>query len=394
MLRTYVRSPLRKLASMLAERYLRLGLQIGRHVDGIVDAYFGPPELAAEVEAAPPVDPAALVASADALLEEVDDGWLRDQVGGLRTYAAGLAGEPLSYGDEVEGCYGVRPTHTDESTFAAAHEQLDELLPDEGSLAERYASWRNSMLVPTDRVEAAVGAVMEEARSWTNGFVDLPAGERIDLAVVHDEPWSAFNHYLGDLASRVEVNVDLPISALGLLQLAIHETYPGHHAELALKEHHLVRGRGLLEHTIVLVPTPQSLVSEGIAELAIDLLLDAAPGISTAVPVDFDLPHALAVERAHEPCRWAAVNAALMLHDQGADEAAAQAYMERWALMPSELAAHFVRFATEPTSRTYVLTYSAGRELCRDYVAGDRTRFARLLTEQVRVGELRSGSLG
>jgi len=379
---------------MLAERYLRLGLQIGRHVDGIVDAYFGPPELAAEVEGEPRVAPTALVASADALLDELEDGWLRDQVSGLRTYAAALAGEPLSYADEVEGCYGVRPTHTDESVFATAHEQLEELLPGDGSLAERYAAWRNSMLVPPEGVEAAVAAVVEEARSWTNGLVDLPAGERINLAIVHDEPWSAFNHYLGNLESRVEVNVDLPISAFGLLGLAIHETYPGHHAELALKEHHLVRGRGLLEHTIVLVPTPQSLVSEGIAELAIDLVLDGAPAISTAVPIDFDLPHALAVDRAHEPCRWAAVNAALMLHDEGAAETAAQAYMERWALMPPELAAHFVRFATEPTSRTYVLTYSAGRELCRDYVAGDRTRFARLLTEQVRVGELRGGGLG
>jgi hypothetical protein len=27
-----------------AERYLRLGLQLGRHVDGLVDAYVGPAE--------------------------------------------------------------------------------------------------------------------------------------------------------------------------------------------------------------------------------------------------------------------------------------------------------------------------------------------------------------
>ena len=381
---------------MLAERYLRLGLQIGRHVDGIVDAYFGPPELAATVEADPPVEPTELVATADALLDELEDGWLRDQAAGLRTYAAALAGAPLSYADEVEGCYGVRPTHTEESVFAAAHERLEELLPGDGPLADRYAAWRNSMLVPTERVEAAVATAMETARSWTRELVDLPADEDIDLRVVQDEPWLAFNHYLGDLRSRVEINVSLPISALDLLHLAIHETYPGHHAELALKEEHLVRGRNLLEHTIVLVPTPQSLVSEGIAELAVDLLLDsdAAPELAGAVPVDFDLPHALAVERAHEPCRWAAVNAALMLHDRGTPEADAQAYIERWALMPPELAAHFIRFATEPTSRTYVLTYSAGRDLCRDYVAGDRTRFARLLTEEVRVGDLLRGRLG
>ena len=48
-----------------AERYLRLGLQIGRHVEGIVDAYYGPPELKAGVDAAPPVDPATLAADED-----------------------------------------------------------------------------------------------------------------------------------------------------------------------------------------------------------------------------------------------------------------------------------------------------------------------------------------
>ena len=61
-----------------AERYLRLGLQVDRHVEGIVDAYFGPPELAEEVEAAPPAEPSVLVAEAESLLDELADGWLRD----------------------------------------------------------------------------------------------------------------------------------------------------------------------------------------------------------------------------------------------------------------------------------------------------------------------------
>jgi hypothetical protein len=50
----------------LVERYLRLGLQVGRHVDGIVDAYFGPAELSAAVEAEPPIDPHVVVADAEA----------------------------------------------------------------------------------------------------------------------------------------------------------------------------------------------------------------------------------------------------------------------------------------------------------------------------------------
>ena len=377
----------------VAERYLRLGLQVGRHVEGIVDAYYGPPELAAEVEADAPVDARALVSAAEALLDELDDGWLRDQVAGLRTYVGALAGEAGSYADEVEGCYGVRPTYTDESVFTAAHERLDELLAGEGPLAERHTRWEESIRVPAEQIERVLAAVIEEARARTGDLVELPDGEGVDLEIVREKPWMAFCGYLGALRSRVAVNVDLPQSAIGLLRLAIHETYAGHHAERCVKEHVLVRGRGRLEETLVLVPTPQSLVSEGIAELAPEVLLDGDGGAALAAAVhdagiDFDLAHARAVERAYEPCAWADVNAALMLHDGGASKEEVQAYLERWGLMTGQLAAHVVRFLHEPTSRSYVMNYPAGRALCRTFVSGRPERFAHLLVEQVRVRDL------
>jgi hypothetical protein len=377
----------------IVERYLRLGLELGRHVEGIVDAYYGPPELAGAVDAEPPVDPRALVSAAELLLDELEDGWLRDQVAGLHSYAGALAGESGSYADEVEGCFGVRPTYTDEAVFAAAHERLAELLPGDAPLAQRYQRWLDSILVPTGQIQRTVAAVIAEARAWTRGLVELPEGEEVVLEVVRDKPWLAFCEYLGGLRSRIAVNVDLPMSALDLLRLTMHETYPGHHAERAIKDHLLVNGRGLLEETIVLVPTPQSLVSEGIAELAPDLPLEGGGAAALAAVmqdagIELELAHALAVERALEPCRWAEVNAALMLHQNGASEAEAQAYLKRWGLVSSELAAHLIRFLSEPTSRTYVMNYSAGRELCRSYMAGKPERFRRLLTEQVRVRDL------
>ena len=383
----------------LAERYLRLGLRIGRHVDGIVDAYFGPPGLAAAVEAEAVAEPDALVAAADELLVELEDGWLADQVAGLRTFAGVLAGESIPYADEVERCYGVRATYTDEAVFTAAHERLDKLLPGNGPLAERKERWERSMRVPADKVEETMAAVIEAARARTGDIVELPDGEGVELELVRDKPWLAFCDYLGELRSRITVNVDLPMSAIDLLRLAMHETYPGHHTERSCKEHLLVRGKGLLEETIVLVPAPQSLVSEGIAELGPLLLLERDGGapfvaIMQAAGIELDLPRALAVEEALEPCRWAEVNAALMLHDAGASEDEVREYLERWALITPDFAAHVVRFIQEPTSRTYILTYSSGRELCRAYVAGDPERFHRLLTEQVRVGELLAGERG
>ena len=170
------------------------------------------------------------------------------------------------------------------------------------------------------------GGRIEQARATTRRIVDLPEGEGVALEIVRDEAWLAFCEYRGGLRSGIAVNVDLPMSAIELLTLSIHETYPGHHAERCCKEQLLVRGRGLLEETIVLVPTPQSLVSEGIATLAPPLLLEGDDGEAFAAVIhdagiDFDLLHALAVRSVPlKPCQWAEVNAALMLYEEGASD--------------------------------------------------------------------------
>jgi hypothetical protein len=65
------------------------------------------------------------------------------------------------------------------------------------------------------------------------------------------------------------------------------------------------------------------MVAEGIATIAPWLLLDGDGAAALAdvmqreagVVIDLDL--ALAVGRALEPCRWANLNAALMLHEAG-----------------------------------------------------------------------------
>ena len=77
-----------------------------------------------------------------------------------------------------------------------------------------------------------------------------------------------------------------------------------------------------------------------------------------------------------------------MIHQDGASHAEAQAFIERWNLVPPDQAAHSISFATDPTWRAYIVTYATGRDLCRAYVGEDLTRFRRLLTEPVRIGEL------
>ena len=235
-----------------------------------------------------------LVSDAEALLDELEDGWLRDQVVGLRTYAGVLAGESARTPTRSRGATACgRPTPTRPSSPPRTSGSRS-CSPATDRWPSATRRWEESILVPAEQVERTVAAVIEEARAWTRGLVDLPDGEGVVLEIVRDEPWMAFCDYLGDLRSRIAVNVDLPMSAIELLVLAIHETYPGHHAEGCCKEHLLVRGRGLLEETMVLVPTPQSLVSEGIAELAPQLLLegDGAPLAAMVhdAGIELDLP--------------------------------------------------------------------------------------------------------
>ena len=376
-----------------AVNYVLLGLRLGRHVDGLVDAYCGPAELREQVEAEPLIEPAALVAEGEALLAQLEDGWLRDQALGLRTYAGVLAGEGLSYSDEVERCYGVRPERVSTEVYEAVHERLDELLPPGGDLAERYEAWRQANLVPADQVVALCRELVGELRARTETIVDLPAGESLAIDEVRDEPWWAFNYYQGDLRSRVVINLDVPTTRDDLVELVAHEVYPGHHTEHSVKEQLLMRDHGLLEESIQLVPTPASLVSEGIAETGPDLVID--DGVAERITaifgshgLEYDRAQARAIRDTRRPLRRMGLDAALMIHEDGASEDEAKAHVRRWSLVTPEQAAHSVRFVTDPTWRSYVINYSAGREVVHGWVQGDPDRFRRLLTEHVRVGDL------
>ena len=109
----------------------------------------------------------------------------------------------------------------------------------------------------------------------------------------------------------VVVNSDQQTTAADLVTLAAHEAYPGHHTEHVVKEQLLVRDQGFLEESIQLVPTPQSLVSEGIAELGLEVVMDAElerelEATLTAHGLDGDLARAFAIGRARQPIRGSA----------------------------------------------------------------------------------------
>jgi hypothetical protein len=281
----------------------------------------------------------------------------------------------------------VRPALVPEDEFEQAHRRLDAVLPGSGPLRDRIITWREGHAVPPHSLQAAIDSLAEDLRARTVERFGLPEGETIDWILETGKPWSGFNYYEGGLRSRVAINVDLPVLSLTLAHLVAHEAYPGHHTEHSRKEAGLVRQRRWLEETISPVGTPQCTMSEGLADLGLEVVVGRrSEGFSAEhlrpLGIPYDEEVATSVNQATEALSWVRSNAAILLHEQGTPADDVVAYLERWALLPHSRAEKAVSFLTDPTWRAYSHCYTEGLRRCRAWVDGDPGRFERLVTEQ------------
>jgi hypothetical protein len=380
--------------------YVRLGLRFDRLETGFVDAYTGDPRLRAEVADEPAPTPQGLRDQARALLRELDAAdlpadradYLRGQLTGLECTARKMSGEPVGFVDEVAAYFQVDVALGDPAVYAAAHAELEALLPGGGTLAERYAEHRRREECPPDRLESAVMALSSALRDQVRGSYGLPEVETVRYEVVTDQPWSGFNFYEGNYRSRVAINDDLPHRLSHLPHLVAHESYPGHHTEHCRKERGLVERAGRTEHTVFLVNTPECLMAEGLADLGVQASIGDGWGPWAAeilgdLGLRFDGHVAERVSAATAPLNRVRQDAAILLHDRGADPDEVIAYIQRWSLVSAERAAQQLRFLTHPLWRAYISTYVEGLDLLSRWL-DDRPdgqpvadRFLRLLDE-------------
>ena len=395
----------------IARDYLLLALRLDAHAAGLVDAYVGPALLKAQVDLEQLRPPARLSEDARSLRERVTTevaepdrrGWLIGQLDALETQAAVLAGESISYQDQVARYLGFEPIRRDDAVFGAARATLDALLPGTGTLRERLAAWDRSVEVPVARLGGAVEGLVDRLRDRSATVFGLPDGEGVRVSLVSGQPWGAYCWFDGGGRSRIDINTDLPARAPSLLATIAHETYPGHHLEHAWKEQTLVAGMGRLEASIMLINTPECPMSEGLADLGISVLLDddertawLADLLATAVAGALADPGAArdAAKLARaiaEPRRIldaARGNAALHRHADGWSHDSVVDYLVDVGGAPRERAEKMLEFIEHPLWRSYVYVYSDGEDLLRRWVeidgATERTaRFDRLLREQL-----------
>ena len=327
--------------------------------------------------------------------------FLARHIRAMRTSLGLLAGEKLSLIEEVELLYDISPSWIDEKVFERRHRRLDELLPPGASLQERLAARNKALEISIEKAEDMLPLIADRLRAATRRRFPLPVDESLEFHFVKDKPWIAYNWYLGAGRSRIEINTDLPLRINRLVKLVAHEAYPGHHTELSIKDRLLLLQAGRQEHCVALINSPSSVVSEGIATNALSVILPDGslrawyveeifpragldPSLAETEPVIADILDTLGD---------ASDNAAFMLHARGASDDEAAAYLRKYQLLTEQEARKRVDFIKDPLDRSYVFTYSSGRQLLKTLfeVKQDVTHwFTRLLSEAVTPSQIRS----
>ena len=401
----------------LIDEYLLLGLRFDRIEEGYVDAFTGDPRLRRQVADEPAPDPAGLARQADRLLlglsgvprsSDPAAGFTDQRADFIAAHLRALgcagrrfAGEDIGFVDEVRHYFDVEISRGEPDRYRAAHARIDEVLGGTGGLVERMEADRRADEIPADRLEDCVRAFSSALRDVVRSTYPLPDTETVVYEVVTDKPWSGFNYYEGDYRSTVAINADLKQQMSNLPGLVAHESYPGHHTEHCRKEAGLVAGLGHGEQTIFLVNTPQCLMAEGLADLALHAAVGPGWGVWAAeiyadLGLRFDGERAEALSQARAALAEVRQDAALMLHDEHRDVDDVAAFLQRWLLVDDTRARQSLRFLSSPLWRAYTSTYVEGYRLLRTWLddrpadVGPTERFGRLLDEPLIPSSLRA----
>jgi hypothetical protein len=403
----------------IARDYLLLALRLDKLLPGLVDGYTGPADIAAEVAAEEPVSAGRLREQASSMLSRIvneamepDRGpWLRAQLVSLEAQAMTLTGDPLPYTDCVACYFDVTPERASEAVFDAAADDLARLLPPGAggeTVAERRAAWEAGFAIDPGRLPEVMSWVMGEIRDRSDRLFGLPTGETIDLEYVSGRPWPVRNRYIGGCRTVLELNTDMLRTPADLIHVAAHDGYPGRHTERAWRERRLVDDMGRLEASVVLLNTPEALISEGLAHLgermvASDeqmhaMLLEIYGRAGLAIAAD---PRAASdaaetqvrIRRAMANLRAVTTSAAFMLHVDGVPRGEVALYLRHRLLTTPEIAERQMALIENPIYRTQVLAgYQGERLLYRWFELGPSNervdRFGRFMREQLTPGAL------
>jgi len=374
------------------ENYVLLMLRIDkifkRNNDFFVDAYIGPKELKDVVEKEKIYIESELLKKVEELISKLNsldfdnprEEYLRKHLNAVKTILHILDGKDISLKELVENILDIEYGWVDESHFKRGLDFFKKGLPGSGDLASRYQEWiHRNLYAFADRKEKVdyLNFIVKETKNRTHKIIDLPEKEDIDLKIVTDKRYGASTRYLGDLVSLVEINDDIPFNFFQLVPLITHELYPGHHTEFCIKEKHLVNDKNYFESNIFLLTSPQLVISEGLGEVAFDILFEpneAAEWMSENIYKNFDIDiydvnlEALVKASRHNSLDQISSNAAIMIAE-GRKEKEVKDYIKKYTLQPDYMIDHtYSNLTSSVFKRVYAFTYYYGKRLVQNYL--------------------------
>lgn len=392
----------------LIEEYVRLALSINEHLPGYIDSYFGPSEWEQESKRAGKLAIPNLIQKADQLASHISQvadwdvqrkDFLAHQVSAMQMSLRLLAGENVSLIEEAQALYDIQPEWKDESYFIEYQKWLDNVLPKGGSLKERLENWQKSLEISIERAKELLPIITSTFRELAHKKFHLPEDETFSVEFISGQPWMAYNQYLGDYKSRIEINTDIPMRVNELVITIAHEGYIGHHTELSVKDKKLIQQKGYREHQLTLINSPWAVIAEGIATSALETLLtdqeledlyqeDILP---RAGMTHIDIKTMMGISRAERKMRELWGNAAFMLHDQKKTTSEVISYLQKYELSTEQEANRAIQFISGPLDRAYIFTYTAGYDLLEELfsIANREKYFMRLLEEPVTPSQIR-----
>ena len=399
-----------------AREYVFLELAMGEVDSNHVDAYYGPEALReaareANLTLVEISERAAVLAvrleqrlaanehfqgSAPDARHDAQAARLRNLIARLEALAMRIrinAGDYAPFDEESKALFMSEAPRYDAAHFDAILEDIDALLPGNGSLSERVNAYREQFVIPVDRLPAVFEAAIDECRRRTLEYIELPANESFTIEYVTDKPWSGYNWYQGDAHSLIQVNTELPIFIDRAVDLGCHEGYPGHHTWNALLEQNLVNEAGWIEFTVQPLFAPGAIIAEGSGNYGIDLAFPDEERLAYETEVLFPLAglDAASASTYYEllellsQLNYAGNEAARAYLNGEIDAEAAMDWLVKYSLNAPERAAQRIRFFD--TYRSYVINYNYGKDRVKSYVeAGDAdlaerwARFERILS--------------
>ena len=180
--------------------------------------------------------------------------------------------EKVSFDEECNNIYQFSPDIYEYEYYDSIIVLLDNFLEGKGELLNRISSYRNNFKIDNSDVDKAFKKAIKKSSEETKKYIKLPQIESIEIEYVFGAPWSAYNWYKGDYKSIIQVNKRVDIYLERILDLAAHESYPGHHVYYSLREKDYYRDSNYVEFSIYTLFSPVSFLAEGTAVYGNDLV--------------------------------------------------------------------------------------------------------------------------